>query len=95
MGQRVKLRINLEKTDSMEIVGGVREGYCMSHILFNLYDTYLMMGALAKVQDFKIGGRIISKLRFVDDTAITANTREELQDERRICQRKKLSVTWK
>jgi Reverse transcriptase (RNA-dependent DNA polymerase). len=79
----------------MEIVGGVREGCCMSPILFNLYGKYLMMGALAEIQDFKIGGRIISKLRFADDTAITANTQEELQDKRCICQWKKLSVTWK
>ena len=36
--------------------------------------------ALAQVGDFKIGGRIINKVRFVDDTAIVAKTQEELQD---------------
>ena len=39
-----------------------------------------MKEALAEVGDFKIGGRIINKVRFADDTAITAETQEELQD---------------
>ena len=39
-----------------------------------------MKEALAEVRDIKIGGRIINKVRFVQDTVITAKTREELQD---------------
>ena len=39
-----------------------------------------MKEALTEVGDFKIGGRIINKVRFADDTAITAKTQEELQD---------------
>ena len=35
---------------------------------------------IAKVGDFKIGERIIIKLRFVDDMSIIAKTQEELQD---------------
>ena len=35
---------------------------------------------LTEVGDFKIGGKIINKVRFVDDTAIKAKTQEELQD---------------
>jgi Reverse transcriptase (RNA-dependent DNA polymerase). len=30
--------------------------------------------------DFKIGGRIINKVRFADDTDILTKTQEELQD---------------
>ena len=67
MGQRVKLRLNQEETDSVDIGRGVRQGCCMSPVLFNLYGEYLMKEA--KVGDFKIGGRIIN-VRFVDDTAI-------------------------
>ena len=37
-----------------------------------------MKGALAEVGDFKIGGRIINKVRFMDDTVIIAKTQEEL-----------------
>jgi hypothetical protein len=39
-----------------------------------------MKEALAEVGDFKIGGFIIIKTRFADDTAIIAKTQEELQD---------------
>jgi Reverse transcriptase (RNA-dependent DNA polymerase). len=39
-----------------------------------------MKESLAEVVDFKIEGRIIIKIRFVDDTAIMAKTKEELQD---------------
>ena len=39
-----------------------------------------MKEALAEFGDFKIGGRIIKKVRFVDDMAIIAKTQEELQD---------------
>ena len=39
-----------------------------------------MKEALAKVGDFKIVGRIINKIKFLDDTAIIAKTEEELQD---------------
>ena len=66
MGQRVKLRLNQEETDSVKIGRGVRQRCCMSPILFNLYGEYLMKKALAEVGDFKIGGRIINKFRLVD-----------------------------
>ena len=39
-----------------------------------------MKEALTEVGDFKIGGRIINKVRFADNTAIIAKTQEELQD---------------
>ena len=52
----------------------------MSPRLYNLYGEYLRKEALAEVGDFKIGGRVISTVRFADDVAIIAKTQEELQD---------------
>ena len=72
MGQRVKLSLNQGETDSVKIGRGVRQGCCMSPILFNIYGEYLMKEALTEVKDFKIGGRIINKVRFADDTVIIA-----------------------
>ena len=80
MGQRVKLRLNHGETDRFRIGSGVRQGCCLSLILCNLYGKYLMKEALTEVGDFRIGGRIINKVRFADDTAIIAKTQEELQD---------------
>ena len=39
-----------------------------------------MKEALVEVENNKIGGRIINKVRFSDDRAIIAKTQEELQD---------------
>ena len=50
MGQRVKLCLNQEETDSDKIGRGVRQGCCMPPILFNLYGKYLMREALAKLE---------------------------------------------
>ena len=50
----------------------------MSPILFNLYGEYLTKEILAEVGDFKVGGRLINKVRFVNNTAIIAKTQEEL-----------------
>ena len=51
----------------------------MSPIFFNLHGEYLRKEALTEVGYFKIGGRIINKVRFADDTAIIAKTQEDLQ----------------
>ena len=72
MGQRVKLRLNEGKSDSVDIGRGVRRVCCISLKLSNLYGEYLMKEALAEVGDFKIGGRIINKVKFADDLAIIA-----------------------
>jgi hypothetical protein len=39
-----------------------------------------MKEALAEIRDFEIGGRIINKARFADDTAVIAKTQEEVHD---------------
>ena len=77
MGQRVKLRLDQEKTDRVMMERGARQGCCMSPILFNLYGEYLMKEALAEVGNFKIGGRVINKLKFADYTTIIAKIQEE------------------
>ena len=68
--------LNQGETDNVETGRGVRQGCCISPILFNLYGEYLMKEALAEVGDFKIGGRIINKVRFEDDTAIVAKIKK-------------------
>ena len=56
----------------------------MVHATINLYGEQLMNEASAEVGDFKIRGRIINKVRFLDDMAIIAKTQEELQDINRL-----------
>ena len=52
----MKLHLNQGKTQNVEILRGVRQGYSISAILFNLYEEVLMLEALAEIEDFKMGG---------------------------------------
>ena len=62
---------------------GLRKEYdrvvCLSPCLFNLYAEHTIRNARLDELEarFKIGGRNISKLRYVDDTILMAESKEE------------------
>ena len=60
---------------------GVHQGYILSPSLFNLYEEYIMQNSgLEEAQaEIKISGRIISNLRYTDDTTLMAESEEELK----------------
>ena len=60
MAQSVKVRLNRGETRSVKIGRGVRQGFCWSPVLFNLYSECLIKEALEGFGDFKIGGQIIN-----------------------------------
>ena len=59
----------------------VRQGCVLSPYLFNLYAEYIMRNAgLDEAQaGIKIAGRNINNLRYADDTALMAESKEELK----------------
>ena len=59
MAQNVKVRQNRGETRSVKFGRGVRQGCCLSPILFNLYSKCLTKDALEGFGDFNIGGKII------------------------------------
>ena len=59
---------------------GVRQGRCLSPILFYLYSEYLTKEALEGFGDFKIGGEIINTLKYADDLVLLAKEEKVLQD---------------
>jgi len=67
MAQSVKLRLNQRETISVKIGRGVRQGCCLSPILFNLYSDYLTKEALEGFGGFKTGGHIIHTVKCADD----------------------------
>ena len=80
MAQSVKVRLNRGETRSVKIGRGVRQGCCLSPILFNLYSECLTKGALKGFGDFKIEGQIIHTVKYVDDLVLLPKEEKVLQD---------------
>ena len=80
-GQEATVRTGQGKTDWFQIGKGVRQGCILSPCLFNLYAEYIMRNAgLYEAQaGIKIAGRNINNLRYADNTALMAESEEELK----------------
>ena len=80
-GQEVTVRTGHGTTDWFQIGKGVCKGCILSPYLFNLYAEYIMRNAgLEEAQaGIKIAGRNMNNLRYADDTALMAESEEELK----------------
>ena len=80
-GQKATVRTGHGTTDWFQIGKGVRQGCILSPCLFNSYAEYIMRNAgLDEAQDgIKIARRNINNLRYVDDTILVAESKEELK----------------
>ena len=72
MDQRDKVRLDREETRSVQIGRGVRQGCCLSPILFNLYSEYLTKEALDGLEDFNFGGQIVQTVKYADKLVLMA-----------------------
>ena len=79
--QEATVRTGHGTTDWFQIGKAVHQGCLLLPCLFNLYAEYIMWNAgLDEVQaGIKIAGRNINNLRYVDDTTLMAESREELK----------------
>ncbi|RUS68901.1 hypothetical protein EGW08_023338 [Elysia chlorotica] len=72
------IRIGEEVTDQTSIQRGVRQGCVMSPSLFNLY-TEIIFRNINELPGMNISGQNINNIRYADDTALVAETPEQLQ----------------
>ena len=78
-GQEAIIRSGHGTTDWFQIRKGVHQGCILSPYLFNLYAEYIMRNTgLEEAQSvMKIAGRNINSLRYVDDTTLMKESKEE------------------
>ena len=80
-GQETTVRTGHGTKDWFQIGKGVHQGCILSPCLFNLYAEYIMRNAgLEEAQaGIQIAGRNINNLRYAHDTALMAESEEELK----------------
>ena len=80
MYQKAVVKVKQEFSEEGEIGRGVRQGCCLSPLLFNIYAEAMMMEAMEDVKEgIKVGGRIVKDVRFADDQGMIAGTEAGLQ----------------
>ena len=80
-GQEATVKTRHGTTDWFQIRKEVHQTHIVSPCLFNLYAEYILRNAgLDEAQaGIKIAGRNMNKLRYADDTTITAESKKELK----------------
>ena len=76
--QEAVIRWNSDRTKSFDICKGVRQGCILSPHLFSVYTEQIMRDSRTEDFGISIGGRKVSNLRYADDTALCAETHEEI-----------------
>ena len=80
MKQTAVVRVGNECSDESVIGCGVRQGCCLSPLLFTLYMEMMMIEAMEDVEEgVKIGGQLLKDVRFADDQGMVASSEAGLQ----------------
>jgi hypothetical protein len=79
MGQSVKIQLDQGETRIVKTGRGIRQGCCLSPILFNVCREYLTKEALEGSGDLKTGGQVTRTVKCADDLVLLAKEDTVLQ----------------
>ena len=80
MNQKTVVKVQQEFSDESDIGRDVRQGCCMSSLLFNIYAEAMMAEAMEGIEEgIKIGGNLLKDVRFADDQGMIAGSEAGLQ----------------
>ena len=80
MGQTAVVKIGEEYSKPCVIGRGVRQGCCLSPLLFSLYAEVMMNEALEDTEEgVVVGGNLLKDIKFADDQAMIASREEGRQ----------------
>ncbi len=75
--QEATVRTEFVDTDNIDIGKGVRQECILSPLLFNIYAENIMREALEEWgSGISVGGMMVTNLRYADDRALLAGTKE-------------------
>lgn len=80
MNQKAVVKVQQELSEESDIGRGVRQGCCMSPLLFNIYAEAMMEEAMDGIEEgIKIGGKLLKDVRFADDQGMLSGSEAGLQ----------------
>lgn len=80
MKQSVTVRVAGECSEPSLVGRGVRQGCCLSPLLFNVYAEMMMLEAMEEIEEgVKVGGKLLKDIRFADDQGMVAGSELGLQ----------------
>ena len=80
MGMTATVRIGGDCSEASLMGRGVRQGCCLSPLLFTVYAEMMMVEAMEDIEEgIKVGGKWLKDVRFADDQAMVASSELGLQ----------------
>ena len=75
------IKIEDDFTEECFFGRGVRQGCCLSPVLFSLYAEMMIVEAYKDIDEgVKVGGRALRDIRYADDQAMMSSTENGLQE---------------